>query len=171
MTSITGNERIYLRKLTQEDFAALSDILADKETMYAYEAPYTEEQIQNWLNWNLRSYDMHGFGLWAIIDKQTDIFVGQCGIIYSEVEGKDYLEIGYLLNKKYWKQGYAAEAALLCKDYARVQLNATAVHSIIRDTNTASQKVAKRMGMTPFIHYNKDYSGIPIPHIVFKVDL
>lgn len=171
MKRITENERIYLREFTQEDFQSLTDILADEETMYAYEAPFTEEKIQNWINWNLASYDKNGFGLWGIIDKESDTFVGQCGIVYSEVEGKDYLEIGYLLNKNYWKQGYAAEAALLCKAYAKEQLKADAVHSIIRDTNIASQNVAMRMGMSPFISYNKDYSGTPVPHIVFRVTL
>lgn len=77
-------------------------ILQDPEVMYAYEAPFTEEKVESWLFWLLESDQNHQFGLWAIIDKKQNKIVGQCGIVYSEVENEQLLEIGYLLKKEYW---------------------------------------------------------------------
>lgn len=74
--------------------------------------------------------------------------IGQCGLTLQEYKGEKVLEIGYLLQKAFWHRGYATEAAEACKQYAFEILNRDEVCSIIRDTNIASQKVARRIGMT-----------------------
>jgi ribosomal-protein-alanine N-acetyltransferase len=168
---ILENERFFLRELTIEDVTELGAILQDEETMYAYEAPFTKEKVQEWLHWNLTSYEENGFGLWAIIDKPTQHFIGQCGIVYSEVEGEKLLEIGYLVNKRYWNQGYASAASWLCLNYAANYLKAERICSIIRDTNMASQKVASKNGLQVIQTFYKDYSGQPVKHLVYSIDL
>lgn len=171
MKKIVETERLYLRELSEDDFEELCTILQDEETMYAYETPFTDEKVNEWLNWNLASYQKNNFGLWAIIDKNEEKFVGQCGIVYSDVEGKNLLEIGYLVNKQYWRQGYASEASALCLDYAKNILKTPKICSIIRDTNIASQTVAEKNGMTIVQEFHKDYSGLPVKHYVYSVDL
>ncbi len=93
--------------------------------------------------------------------------IGQCGITKQDCDGKDVLEIGYLLQKAYWHNGYATEAAVACKEYAFNTLNIDEVYSIIRDNNIASQNVAKRNGMTPKGMLAKHYRGVDMPHIIF----
>lgn len=165
------NQRVYLRELTESDIPHLSAILQDEETMYAYEGVYTDQQVEDWLVWNRESYADNGFGLWAIIDKATKAFIGQCGIVYSDVEGQSLLEIGYLVNKEHWGQGYAKEASHLCLCYARDYLKADKICSIIRDTNKPSRKVAEYNGMKVVKAYDKDYSGTPIRHLVYSLTL
>lgn len=166
-----ANELIYLREFTSEDFEDLGLILQDEETMYAYESAFTKEQVQNWLNWNLKSYQENGFGLWAIIEQKNHTFVGQCGIVYSDVEGESLLEIGYLVNKRYWNMGYATSASQLCLTYAKNELKAKKICSIIRDTNRSSQKVAEKNGMMIVKQFDKDYSGLPVRHFVYSITL
>lgn len=168
---ITENERLYLREFTTDDFKDLCLILQDEETMYAYESTFTEEKVRDWLNWNLTSYKENNFGLWAIIDQKSHSFIGQCGIVYSDVENESLLEIGYLVNKNYWHQGYATSATQLCIDYAKNKLKAEKICSIIRDTNIPSRKVAEKNGMTIVKQFNKDYSGQPVRHVVYSIDL
>ena len=79
------------------------------------------------------------------------------------------LEIGYLFNKLYWHKGYATEAAMACKKYAFEVLKADEVCSIIRDTNTASQNVAIRNGMTVTDIWTKHYRGIDMPHYRYVI--
>lgn len=169
MAVVIENKRICLREMTVEDLSNLGSILKDEETMYAYEASFTDKQVNSWFEWNLKSYQEHGFGLWAVIDKVTNQFVGQCGLVFSDVEGEQLLEVGYLLNKQFWGKGYAREASSLCLDYAR-KLGAPKVCSIIRETNLSSRRVAEYNQMLVVHEYNKDYSGTAVKHLVYSIN-
>lgn len=90
--------------------------------------------------------------------------IGQCGLTMQPWKDEEVLEIGYLFRRQYWHRGYAAEAARACRNYAFDVLGAEEVCSIIRDTNTASQNVAVRNGMTVADHWVKHYRGVDMPH-------
>lgn len=169
MKKILETERIYLREMTEEDYKDLCEILQDAETMYAYEHAFSDNEVQNWLNKQLERYKQFGFGLWAVIDKKTECFIGQVGLTIQNVEGKEELEIGYLLKRKHWHKGYAVEAAIACKEYAFNCLNKDRVVSIIRDNNYASQHVAERVGMKIESKFVKHYYDIDMPHYVYSV--
>ncbi len=77
---------------------------------------------------------------------------------------RELLEIGYLFQRAFWHQGYATEAAKGCKSYAFEVLKAREVCSIIRDTNTPSQRVALRNGMVKTDTWVKHYRGVDMPH-------
>ena len=145
---ILETERLILRKLAQSDFDALCAIMQDAETMYAYVTPYRDDEVQGWLDRQLARYDHLGYGLWAVVLKATGAVIGQCGLTMQPWMDTEVLEIGYLFNRAYWHNGYAAEAAIASKQYAFDVLNAEEVCSIIMDTNIASQNVALRNGMT-----------------------
>ena len=78
--------------------------------------------------------------------------IGQCGLTWQECDGQQVLEVGYLFQRAFWHQGFATEAARACRNHAFNALGVSEVFSIIRDTNTASQNVARRNGMTPRFH-------------------
>ena len=145
---ILDTKRLYLREMDQGDFDALCEILQDEKTMYAYEGAFSDGEVQQWLDRQRSRYQQWGFGLWAVILKENGKMIGQCGLTIQPWKESEVLEIGYLLNRIYWHKGYAAEAAVACKKYAFDTLKAEEVCSIIRDTNTASQSVAVRTGMT-----------------------
>ncbi len=166
---ILETERLYLREMQQSDYSSLCKILQDEEVMYAYEGAFTDEEVQNWLDKQLKRYLDNGLGLWAVILKETNEMIGQCGLTMQEFNGRQVLEIGYLFQKAYWHKGYASEAAIACKEYAFEKLNTDEVFSIIRDTNTASQNVAIRNGMTVTDQFIKHYRGIDMPHLVYSV--
>lgn len=95
--------------------------------------------------------------------------IGQCGLTLQEYKNEQVLEIGYLLRKEFWGNGYATEAAKACKEYAFQTLKVNEVFSIIRDTNIASQQVAIRNGMKVKDTFVKHYRGIDMPHVLFSV--
>ena len=165
---ILETARLNLREIQQTDYSDLAEILQD-ETMLAYEGAFTNEEVQQWLDRQRERYTDDGFGLWAVILKETNKMIGQCGLSMQDANGKQVLEIGYLLNRAYWHKGYASEAAIACKEYAFTKLNADEVFSIIRDTNTASQNVALRNGMVIVEHFVKHYRGVDMPHYLFSV--
>ena len=166
---ILETERLYLREMDETDLAALRKILQDAEVMYAYEHAFDEAEVLAWLEKQRARYREYGFGLWAMVLKDTDEMIGQCGLTMQDGDGRQVLEIGYLLQKAYWHRGYAAEAAAACKRYAFETLGAEEVFSIIRDTNTASQNVARRNDMTVKGSFVKHYYGMNMPHLVFSI--
>lgn len=166
---ILETERLYLREMNQTDFTPLCRILKDEETMYAYEGAFHDAEVQEWLDRQISRYKKWGFGLWAVILKETDEMIGQCGLTMQPWKDKELLEIGYLFERAYWHKGYAAEAAAACKKYAFEVLDADEVCSIIRDTNVASQKVAVKNGMTAADTWTKHYRGVDMPHQLYVV--
>lgn len=166
---VLETKRLILREMTQEDLPTLCKILQDDDVMYAYDGAFNNEEVQSWLDRQIRRYKEYGFGLWAVVLKETGIMVGQCGLTMQDYNNKQILEVGYLFLKDYWHQGYASEAAIACKEYAFDKLNAKEVHSIIRDTNIPSQNVAIRNGMTCIETFIKHYRGVDMPHFLFSV--
>lgn len=166
---VLETERLYMREMKQSDYAALCNMLQDKEVMYAYEHAFDDDEVQEWLDRQIKRYNDYGFGLWAVILKETNEMIGQCGLTMQDYHSKQVLEVGYIFQKTFWHNGYASEAAIACKEYAFETLNADEVFSIIRDTNIASQNVAKRNGMIIVDKFVKHYYGIDMPHLVFSI--
>ena len=161
---ILETERLYLREMDQGDFRSLCRILQDDEAMYAYEGAFTDGEVQEWLDRQIARYQAWGFGLWAVILKETNEMIGQCGLTMQPWKNREVLEVGYLFERRYWRRGYATEAAKACKQYAFDVLQADEVCSIIRDTNIPSQRVALRNGMAVADRSVKHYRGVDMPH-------
>lgn len=166
---ILETERLYLREMNQSDYEALSKMLQDEDVMYAYNGAFSDDETQEWLNRQISRYHEYGIGLWAVILKETGKMIGQCGLTIQNWENREVLEIGYLFQKAYWHKGYATEAAKACKEYAFTKMNADEVFSIIRDINTASQKVALRNGMMAIDTWVKHYRNVDMPHDLYCV--
>lgn len=167
---ILETERLLLREMTQADLDALCKILCDEDVMRAaYESVFTREEAQGWLNRHLKRYREYGFGLWAVVLKETGKMIGQCGLTLQNWKEKEILEIGYLFQKAYWHKGYAQEAAIACREYAFSALHADCVYSTIRDTHIASQKVAVRNGMRVVDEAVKNFRGVDMNFFLYAV--
>lgn len=166
---ILETERLALREMGQEDYPALCEILQDGQAMYAYEHAFDDAEVQAWLDRQKQRYREQGFGLWTVILKRTGQMIGQCGLTLQDCGDGQVLEVGYLFQRAHWRQGYATEAAIACREYAFEILKADQVFSIIRDTNLASQRVALRNGMTLVGRMLKHYYGMDMPHIIYAV--
>ena len=127
------------------------------------------DEAQAWLDRQMERYARDGFGLWAVVLKETGAMIGQCGLTYQDADGVRVVEVGYLFRRSFWHRGYATEAARVCRDYAFDQVGVDTVYSIIRDTNIPSQKVALRNGMKPEGSFVKRYRDVDMPHIVYAV--
>ena len=115
---ILETERLRLRRLTADDRTALCAMLQDAEVMYAYAHAFDDAEVDDWLRRQLDRYARYGFGLWAVLRKETGALIGQCGVTMQETGEGEVPEIGYLLRKDCWHRGYATEAAAACRDYA-----------------------------------------------------
>lgn len=166
---ILETERLYLREMNQSDFEDLAEILQNPRVMYAYEHDFSDNDVQEWLDRQITRYKKYGFGLWAVILKNTDEMIGQAGLTMQPYKDTEVLEIGYLLKERFWHYGYASEAANGCKKYAFEQLNRDKVYSIIKSDNYASMKVAKSMGMKKEDEFMTQYYNGKMLHYLYSV--
>ena len=152
--------RLILREYTLEDFNALYEILSDPETMRHYPAPYDEKGTRRWLEWSLENYKKHGFGWWAIELKQTGEFIGDCGVTMQPIDGESLPELGYHLNRKYWRRGYAGEAAAAVRDWFFQNTEFECIYSYMTAANMASWATAARTGLRRIKEYEDETEGL-----------
>lgn len=146
-------KRLILREYTLDDFDALYEVVSDSETMQHYPAPFDKERTKDWIIWNIENYKKYGFGLWAIVLKETGKFIGDCGISIQNIDGEMLPEIGYHINKRYWHNGLGKEAARAVRDWLFEHTNYNIVYSYMKYTNIASYKVAIANGMKKVKEY------------------
>jgi RimJ/RimL family protein N-acetyltransferase len=130
----------------QDDLDAYAAICADPEVMRylgdgtTLDRPHAWRQIAMILgHWQLR-----GYGLFALEEKTTGALVGRAGIF--EPDGWPGFELGWMLRRASWGQGYATEAARRVLRHAFTEMNRERVISLIRDGNARSIRVAERLG-------------------------
>lgn len=161
MNYVIETKRLKLRELTQNDFDNLKAILFDEETMSYYPKPYDDAGVQKWIDWCLACYKKRGFGLWAV-ELKDGTFIGDCGITLQNIDNEDVFEIGYHLNKKYWRNGYASEAAKAVKKYYFDNTNYDEVYSYMNVDNLGSRGVAINNGMKFIKEYYKDNEHLAV---------
>lgn len=145
MTAIES-ERLTLRMLRESDFGAYADMCANPEVMRYIGDGQPLLRPLAWRNlammvghWSLR-----GYGLWAAVEKSSGLFVGRIG--FWQPEGWPGFELGWMLCRSFWGRGYASEGARAALQFAFTRLEQPHVISLIHPENTASIRVAQRLG-------------------------
>src|SRR5512133_1793212 len=139
-----------------EDISSLSLVLSDQESMRHYPHPFSNEEVSKWIERNIERYENDGFGLWAVIRKEDNQFLGDCGITLQNIDGDILPEIGFHIIKTYCNKGYATEAAEACKNYAMKVLGFKSIYSYSEIGNIASQKVSSKIGLKKVKTFMKD---------------
>ena len=101
MKIILETKRLIIREMTDDDFDSLKKVISDPENMIYYNKPFDDKGVQRWIDWCKSSYEKNGFGLWAVIYKQTGEMIGDCGLSFQPIDGDWKPEIGYHLRKDY----------------------------------------------------------------------
>jgi RimJ/RimL family protein N-acetyltransferase len=148
-TIVLETERLLLRHLILDDLDKLFTLYQDVEIRrYFPEGILNYEDTKEELEWHMNGHPEYPeLGLWATIYKETGKFIGRCGLLPWEIDGRLEVEIAYLLDKTFWGQGLATEAAKGILRYGFETLKLSRLICLIDPDNIASQNVAKRIGM------------------------
>ena len=166
---VIETERLVLRELTEADFEAAREILGDARVMYAWEHGFSDAETRAWIAENIARYRRDGFSYLAAVERAGGELAGFIGPLVETVDGERRIGVGYILGGKFWGRGYATEGAAACVDYAFDQLGADEVIAEIRPENSASRRVAERLGMTARESFVKIYKGKEMPHLIYIV--
>jgi ribosomal-protein-alanine N-acetyltransferase len=150
---ILETARLRFRRLVIGDLDTLFALYSDKETRQYFpdgtDGTLTYDETKEEVEWFLDGHPEHPeLGLWATIHKETGQFIGRCGLLPWTIDGRDEVEIAYLIDKRFWRQGLGTEAAQAIRDYAFGQLHLTRLICMVDPENEASKKVALNCGMT-----------------------
>ena len=147
MNKILETPRLYLREMTPQDAEAAYILNLDPEVLqYTGDDPFESvEEAKTFLE-NYASYRTYGFGRWAMVLKETNEYLGWCGLKYTPE--LDEFDIGYRLMKKFWGKGYATEAAEACLEFGFNQFDMKTIVGRAMPANTASVRVLEKIGLT-----------------------
>ena len=150
--------RLYLRAFAEKDAQDFYQMNADAEVLqYTGDQPFPDKVAA--LNF-IHAYDhyqRYGYGRWAMVMRETDQFIGFCGLKHH-VEGT-YTDLGFRLNRNYWGRGLATEAAQACIRFAFTELQLPFLVGRVQQRNLASIRVLEKLGMRRIKSF--DFEGIP----------
>ncbi len=139
-------ERLRLTALADRHFEAYASMLADASSTRFVGDGEPLDRMNAWRSMAmlLGHWSLRGYGMWAIEMKDTGEFVGRVGL--HNPEGWPDLELGWMLMPAQRGKGYATEAGRAALAHAFSTLHASRVISLIRLENSASERVARRLG-------------------------
>jgi [ribosomal protein S5]-alanine N-acetyltransferase len=144
---ILETERLQLRYMKQEDIPFLVNLWTDPDVTRFMGGPREMASLREDLVNTADNPLAHTFDLWPLEETCSGELVGHCGVIDKEVENLTEYELTYVLAKKAWGKGYATEIgrALLAYSYHYRHINR--LIALVDPANTASEKVAVKLGM------------------------
>ncbi len=162
--------RLLARKPTPDDRAA-------------YHAHFTQPAVERWLRppplppfdaqvldglieGDCNHWEDHGFGPWALTERETGAFAGRGGLAWASVEGVAEVELPWSIEPRLHGNGLATEAALAATEWAR-ELDFEQVVALILPANTASQHVAEKAGFAR----NGEVIHAGLPHQLWRLRL
>ncbi|HMF58616.1 MAG TPA: GNAT family N-acetyltransferase [Pyrinomonadaceae bacterium] len=139
--------RLRLRKFNLEDLDTLGRIVSDPEVMKyigvggARDLQSAEKTIKTICS----HWDKYGFGIWAVEEKASGKLIGWCGL--QHLDKTPVVEVAYLLDSPYWRQGLATEAARAALRYGFENLEVDHIVAVARPENVGSYRVMEKLGM------------------------
>lgn len=146
--TIIETERLTLRQFTLMDAPFILELL-NTPTWLRFigdRGVRSLEDAENYLrNGSIKSYEVNGFGFYAVVEKESQKLIGMCGLIKRD--NLDDIDIGFAFLPDLIGKGYGTEAAQATLDYSLNQLKIKRLVAIVNPDNVASIAVIKKIGM------------------------
>lgn len=146
--------RLLVRPTVIDDASDIHQFLKDEETMaFFVEGIYSLDTIRTFIE---KDKDKH----FTIIEKNTNRIIGKLSF-HKWFMTKTY-EIGWILHKDYWGNGYITEIAKAVIKYGFEKLDLHRIIATCQPENIASKRICEKLGMRlegtfkQCIHYKDD---------------
>lgn len=137
-------ERLTLRFWQASDYPELAEFYSEDANARFVGGVKDADDAWRALALHIGHWQLQGYGYWAVDERSSGDFVGCVGLWQSA--GWPELELGYWVVPNQQGKGFALEAAIRCRDYARDELKADSLVSYIDPVNQPSIKLAEKMG-------------------------
>ena len=159
MKIFVETNRLILREIIATDIDAMYELDSDPEVhKYLGNKPVkTKEESKKAIDFIRQQYIERGIGRWAVINKETQEFMGWSGLKLNTEESMNsyinYYDVGYRLMKPFWGKGYATESGKAAIQYAFETMKLKTVYGITEMGNQASHDALLKIGL----HYMEDF--------------
>ncbi len=145
-------ERLILREILPTDENGLFELDSNpKVHTYLGNNPVDNtDQIREVIKKIQQQYNVNGIGRWAIIEKETNIFIGWTGLKFVTEAINNHInfyDLGYRLIEKYWGNGIATETTKATLQYAFEKLNLVEIYGMCDIGNISSKNVLEKTGL------------------------
>ena len=139
--------RLVARRIDRSDAAAMHKVYGDAGAMrwVGDGKPLDLSQCEQWIEVTHRNYVTRGYGMFALVSRESNSVVGFCGLVHPG--GQAEAEIKYALSREFWGQGFASEAAAAMLASARSVFGLQRVVATTAPENVASHRVLLKAGM------------------------
>ena len=152
--------RLILRPFVSMDDTPLHCIMNEPGIMQYFPRtdPPDMDRVQGSIERQLAHLEEYDLGWWAVVPQGQTEPIGWNGLQY--LQETDEVEVGYLLSRQFWGQGFATEGARASLEFGFETLGLQQIIGLTHPENTASQKVLIKCGM----HYTeqKEYFGMQL---------
>lgn len=123
--------------------------VSDPDIQFMYSEPVytTENEVKELLDKYISSYQKEDYYRWAIIEKESEICVGQIAIFLVDRKNH-FCEIEYCIGSQFQQKGYASEATLSVIDFGFDKVNFHKIQVCHKENNIASKGVIQKCGFT-----------------------
>lgn len=154
---IYETERLLVRHITSDDLDVMYEIYSNPKAMLwvGDGSPLTRERCIWWIDKTLNNYEKYGYGMSAIVLRESNVVIGFCGLIHPV--GRVLPEIKYALLEEYWGRGIATECAQGMLAYGADTFGMTEIIASIAQQNVVSRHILEKLGMIlTETRHNKD---------------
>lgn len=134
-----------LRELKIEDYKDIYEIYSDEETL-KYQCPLPIKSLEEAKEYTekirAKEREDKAFIRWAVTRKEGEKVLGVCSLHVEEAK----IEVGYMLNKKYWRQNIMTEVLSKVITVVSKDLNINTIEAKIHPENIASIKLCEKLG-------------------------
>lgn len=143
---ICQTDRCIVRETVPEDVESFYEIYRDKEITRYMENLFEdrEKERQYIRDYIEKVYGFYGFGMWTVCLRETGEVIGRAGL--SMREGFEEPELGYVIGKKWQRQGIAEEVCREILAYGREELGFERVRALMHPENAASKRLCHKLG-------------------------
>src|SRR5688572_5059604 len=133
-------DRLLLRPMTMRDVEALQALVYSDPDATKYlpgGKAWSIDETRTLVSWWVGHWQARNFGVWAVTDKHSGDFLGDCGLMYM-ISAGHVVELMYALGKSAWGKGIATEAAHAAVRHAFETMGIARITAIAEPANAAS---------------------------------
>ncbi len=140
--------RLLFRAVKRSDLYDIYEYSSDPNTseFLLWEPHKNLDYTREFIELVISKYKSGDYNDWALVYKETGKMIGTCGFTRIDEEN-NIVEIGYVINPKFWGMGIATEAAEKIIEFAFEELKVNRIEAKFMFGNDASLAVMKNVGM------------------------